>query len=254
MIIKTAEAIDKMYAAGQELAAIFEILPQVIQVGCTTLDINNFIAQELLKRKFVSQTLGYHGYKHVSCISVNDMVVHGVPSAEIILRLHDIVKIDVCAALQGYCADMARVFVVGNSKDLPESVQQFISNTQYALDAGIAMATSEHRLFDICATIGQQAQLHGYGIVQEFAGHGIGRKMHEQPDVPNIGTFGTGPRLKPGMVFALEPMFTLSGNGAIYITQDGWTVKTKDGSLAMHVEDTVAITPHGPKILTRLTA
>lgn len=254
MIIKTAEAIDKMYAAGQELAAIFEMIPQIIAPGITTLDINTFVEQELMKRNLVSQSKGYHGYKHVSCISVNDVVVHGVPTASVVLQKNDIVKVDVCAALNGYCADMARVFVVGNRHDLSVEVQKFMTVAQLALDKGIAVATKDHRLFDISATIGQQAKQHGYGIVQEFAGHGIGKKMHEQPDVPNFGEFGTGARLKPGMVFALEPMFTMSGNGSIYITTDGWTVKTKDGSLAMHVEDTVAITDHGPKILTRLTA
>jgi len=249
MVVKTAQALEKMRNAGKLLADIFENISSKIQVGISTASIDIWIEKELVKRQLVSQTKGYKGYRHVSCISVNDAVVHGVPSETVILQQGDLVKIDVCAAWQGYCADMARCYIVGGKTS--EKVQHLISVTYEALDLGIAQAVEGNRLFDISSAIQLHIEKFGYGVVRDFAGHGIGQKMHENPDVPNYGTAGTGMRLKEGMTFAIEPMVT-QGSYEVYIDKDGWTVKTKDGLLAAHVEDTVVVGKNGPEILTRV--
>lgn len=249
MVVKTVQALEKMREAGKLLASIFENVPSKIQVGISTAALDRWIEEELIKRQLVSQSKGYKGYRHVSCISVNDVVVHGVPSELVILQEGDLVKVDVCAAWQGYCADMARCFFVGSNSD--EKTQHLVTIAYQALDKGLAQAVEGNRLFDISAAIQQHVEKFGYGVVRDFAGHGIGKKMHENPDVPNYGTAGTGMRLKAGMTFAIEPMIT-QGSHEVYIDSDRWTVKTKDGKLAAHVEDTVVVGEHGPEILTRL--
>jgi methionyl aminopeptidase len=249
MVVKTAQALEKMREAGKLLASIFENVPSKIEVGISTATLDRWIEQELVKRQLVSQSKGYKGYRHVSCISVNNVVVHGVPSESVILQEGDLVKVDVCAAWQGYCADMARCFFVGGKAD--EKAQHLVAISYQALDKGIAQAVEGNRLFDISAAIQTHVEKFDYGIVRDFAGHGIGKNMHESPDVPNFGTAGTGMRLKVGMTFAIEPMVT-QGSYEVYIDSDRWTVKTKDGKLAAHVEDTIAVGEHGPEILTRL--
>ena len=249
MVAKNAQALEKMRNAGKLLADIFENIPSKIQVGISTASLDSWIEKELAKRQLVSQSKGYRGYRHVSCISVNTVVVHGVPSETVILQTGDLVKVDVCAAWQGYCADMARCYVVDGKT--PEKVQHLISVTQEALDKGIAQAVEGNRLFDISSAIQQHIEKFGYGVVRDFAGHGIGQKMHENPDVPNYGIAGTGMRLKAGMTFAIEPMVT-QGSYEVFIDKDGWTVKTKDGLLAAHIEDTIVVGKNGPEILTRV--
>lgn len=247
--IKNKAAIAKMHQAGQYLVEIMDHLAaQYLKPGVTTLFLDSIIAQELKKRKLVSQTLGYHGYKHVCCLSVNDVVVHGVPSHEIVLKDGDLVKIDICASWQGYCADMARCFVIGKAEP---TIQHFIQVACQALDLGIAQAVPGNRLSDISAAIQHEVERHGFGVVRDFAGHGIGKKMHEEPEILNYGKAGKGPLLRPGMTFAIEPMITM-GKFDVYIAPDGWTVKTVDKSLAAHVEDTIAITEQGPYVLTRV--
>lgn len=249
MIIKSKQALEKMRTAGKLLADIFEKINPIIQEGVSTAFIDAWFEEELEKRQLVSQSKGYKGYKHVSCISVNDVVVHGVPSAQVILQKGDLVKVDVCAAWQLYCADMARCYIVGNEQD--EHKNHLIVIAQQALDKGIAQAVVGKRLYDISAAIQGHVEHYKYGVVRDFAGHGIGRHMHEEPDVPNFGTAGTGMRLQVGMTFAIEPMIT-QGSYEVYVDRDGWTVKTKDKSLAAHVEDTILIGENGPEILTRL--
>ena len=250
MTIKNKQAVEKMRVAGRLLAEIFENIDSIIQEGASTLSIDRWIEQELTKRQLVSQSKGYKGYNYVSCVSINDVVVHGVPSAHTILRHGDLVKIDVCAAWQLYCADMARAYEVGCDKDMIEN--HLIVVAKQALDVGIAQAAPGNRLFDISAAIQNIVEQHKYGVIRDFAGHGIGRQMHEDPDVPNFGTAGTGMRLQVGMTFAIEPMIT-QGSYEVYVDQDGWAVKTRDKSLTAHVEDTVLVGEHGPEILTRLS-
>lgn len=250
MVIKSKDAIFKMKMAGRLLAEIFEKMQENIQPGVTTLMIDQWIAKQLKLKNLVSQTKGYMGYQHVSCISVNQVVVHGVPSQQVILKQGDLVKVDICAAWKGYCADMARAYLVAIVEPSTE-IKQFMQTAQKALDAGINQAVEGNRLFDISYAVQQVAEQQNYGVVRDFAGHGIGKNMHEEPDVPNFGKKGTGMILRAGMTFAVEPMITM-GSYDVFVMKDGWTVQTTDQSLAMHVEDTILITQNGPEILTRL--
>lgn len=245
--IKNKAAFQKMEEAGKLLSEIFELIPGILKPGITTLFIDSWIQDELSKRKLVSKSLGYHGYKHVSCISVNDVVVHGIPSENVVVADGDLVKIDVCASWNDYCADMARSYFIGQ---VSVEAKKLVEIAQSALDAGIKKAVVGNRLSDISAAIQEEVEKHGFGVVRDFAGHGIGKGMHEDPEILNYGKPGQGPLLRAGMAFALEPMITL-GKYDVYVARDGWTVKTVDKSLAAHVEDTVLITEDGPKVITR---
>lgn len=246
--IKNKIAIEKMKAAGIALAHIFDKLSSFIEVGMSTAQVDGWIAAELKKNNMISQSKGYHGYAHVSCISINDEIVHGVPRNDKVIAERDLVKVDVCAALNGFCADMARPYVMG----IPvESVVALKKASQDALQAGIDKAVAGNRLYDISAAVQAVADSYGFGIIRDFAGHGIGRRMHESPDVPNYGQAGTGPVLREGMAFAIEPMFAV-GSYKVKIDKDGWTARTLDSSLAMHIEDTVIVLNSGPYVTTRL--
>lgn len=247
--IKNKDSIEKMSRAGSLLLEVFDAIKTIIKPGISTEAIDTFIEEELKKRDLVSKCKGYHGYRHVSCISVNDVVVHGVPSPNTLLKDGDLVKVDICVSWNGYCADMARPYVVGVVSD---ATKKFIAVAQQALDRGIEKARAGNHLTDISAAIQKEVESHGYGVVRDFAGHGIGKQMHEDPEILNYGRPGKGPILRPGMTFAIEPMITF-GKYDVFITEDGWTVKTSDKSLAMHVEDTVLITDSDPVILTRRT-
>jgi len=245
--LKNKASISKMEEAGRLLVEIFDNLASIVIPGVSTLEIDSWVAVELKKRELTSKTKGYVGYRHVSCISINDEVVHGVPAAHKIIKTGDLVKVDICASFKGYCADMARSLIVGHSDP---ALQKMIDVVQQALDKGIDKARAGNRLSDISAAIQQEIERHGFGVVRDFAGHGIGKSMHEEPEVLNFGDPGKGPILRAGMAFALEPMVTM-GSYEVYITQDGWTVKTVDKSWAAHVEDTIVVTEGEPKILTR---
>ncbi len=246
--IKNKLALRKMETAGQFLAEICKELDGELQVGMTTLHVDSLISQKLAKRALISCTKGYMGYRHSSCISINDEVVHGVPSDKKQLLFGDLVKVDICASYEGYCADMARCFFIEKKED---GAEKLVKAAQASLDAGIAQMQVGKRLTDISAAVQQVVEAEGFGVVRDFAGHGIGKRMHEEPEILNYGKPGQGPVLRVGMAFAIEPMIT-AGSYEVYITGDGWTVKTKDKSLAAHVEDTVVLTDNGPKILTRL--
>lgn len=247
IVRKSAAAIAIMQQAGQQLAAVFERIQPMLKPGISSLAIDQAIEQALTTFDMRGESKGYKGYAHVSCISFNDEVVHGIPSSHKICALGDLVKIDVCASWRGYCADMTRSFLIGAS---PQA-QGLVQAAQSALDAGIAQAVVGNRVSDISVAIQKEVEKHGYGVVRDFAGHGIGTQMHEDPEVANFGKPGRGPLLQPGMTLAIEPMITL-GHYEVYVANDGWTVKTKDKSLAAHVEDTVLVTHEGPCILTRL--
>ncbi len=245
--IKNKASIAKMEKAGFLLQEVFEKLASFIKAGISTQEIDDRIAQLLKERKLVSKTLGYRGYKHVCCVSVNDEVVHGVPSTTKIVKDGDLVKVDICASHEGYCADMARVYFIGNPS---AKAKKLVEVAQRALQKGIEKARSGNRLTDISAAIQEEVEKHGFGVVRDFAGHGIGKRMHEDPEILNYGQPGKGPLLQAGMTFAIEPMIT-EGGYDVYVADDGWTVKTKDKSLAAHVEDTIAITQGDPIVLTR---
>jgi methionyl aminopeptidase len=245
--IKNKSAIQKMVEAGKRLSSIFSKLPTVLDVGRSTLEVDHWIARMLVEKGLTSRMKGYQGYQYVSCISINDVVVHGIPHQETRLKEGDLVKIDVCASWQGYCADMARPFFVGTSSS---SALKLVSVAQSALDKGIECASVGNRLTDISAAIQTEVERYGFGVVRDFAGHGIGKRMHEDPEILNYGAAGKGPILQQGMAFALEPMITV-GKYDVFVDHDNWTVKTVDGSLACHVEDTIIVTHDGPVIITR---
>ncbi len=245
--IKNKASIQKMEEAGARLSEILYEVSSLVIEGNSTMFINNWIEQQLKKHDLVSRMKGYMGYGYVSCISVNTQVVHGVPSDHCILQRNDFLTIDVCASFKGYCADMARMFFVGQ---MPADIQALARVAEASLYAGIAQARVGNRLGDISFAIQQEIDKAGYGIVKDFAGHGIGRSMHEDPEVLNYGSPGTGPVLQEGMALAIEPMITM-GNGDVYVAKDGWTVYADDNSLAAHVEDTIIITKNGPKNITR---
>ena len=228
--IKNKAAIQKMEEAGHLLLEIFDQIPALLKPGVSTLELDTWIEEQQKQRNLVSKMKGYRGYRHVSCISVNDEVVHGVPNAQRILADGDLVKIDVCVSFSGYCADMARSYVIGTGS-ASDQARRLAEVTRQALDKGIEKARPGNRLTDISAAIQAEVERHGFGVVRDFAGHGIGRQMHEDPEILNYGKAGQGPLLQPGMAFALEPMITL-GKYDVYITSDGWTVKTVDKFLS----------------------
>lgn len=245
--IKNKLSIQTMAKAGALLSDILASVEKLIVPGVSTAEIDGWIDHQLQEKNLVSSTKGYMGYQHASCIAVNDEVVHGVPRSSCVLKNGDLVKIDVCASWNGYCADMARSFFVGEPSD---AAKKLVDVATQALNKGIEKARVGNRLSDISSAIQAEVERHGFGVVRDFAGHGIGKNMHEEPEIVNYGKPGRGPVLKEGMTFALEPMITF-GKYDTYIANDGWTVKTVDGSLAAHVEDTIAITSGEPLVLTR---
>lgn len=247
IMIKNKASIRKMHQAGQLLAELYEELIPIIRPGICASEIDSWVEKKLKEKGLVSRMKGYMGYKHVTCISINDEVVHGIPQDNKVLHSGDLVKVDICASWQGYCADMARAFFVG---DVDTKIKKLVSVAQQALDVGIEHAQAGKHLTDISAAIQQEVERHGFSVVRDFAGHGIGKQMHEDPEVLNFGKPGKGPVLRPGMALAIEPMITM-GKYDVYITDDGWTVKTVDKSMAAHVEDTVVITETGPCVITR---
>jgi methionyl aminopeptidase len=195
----------------------------------------------------ISAFKGYHGFPAVLCTSVNSEVVHGIPSTKRVLADGDIISIDCGVIVDGFYSDCAVTYAVGTPTP---ATKKLLDVTKASLEKAIQQAQVGGRLFDISATVQEMCEAEGFGVVKEFVGHGIGRSMHEDPQVPNFGTRGKGPRLKAGMVLAIEPMINAGGAG-VKVLPDGWTTVTLDGSLSAHFEHTVAITKDGPKVLTR---
>jgi methionyl aminopeptidase len=247
IIIKNKRAIDYMRQGGKKLARVFDIIRPMLTVGTSTVAIEKTVVALLDKENLKPESRGYRGYQHALCISFNDEVVHGMPHADKIMHEGDVVKIDICASLHGYCVDMARSYIIGYTS---QKVLQFIETVQAALDAGISKAMVGNYLSDISAAIQHEVERNGYSVVRDFAGHGIGKSMHEDPEILNYGKPGHGPLLRAGMALAIEPMIAM-GDYQVFVASDGWTVKTKDGSLAAHVEDTILVTEQGPEIFTR---
>jgi methionyl aminopeptidase len=251
--IKTAEDIELLREGGKILATILDELEKEAIVGNTTLDIDDR-AMELMEEYGVEpMTLGYHAhfaprpYPAATCVSINDVLVHGIPNEEPVEILDgDIVSIDVVIAYKGMVVDSARTVGVGNISD---EAKQLIHVTQKALDAGIAAAKAGGKVSDIGAAI-EKVVPKQFGLVDTFCGHGVGYSLHEEPEIPNFKTYGDSPTLEPGMVLAIEPMLTLGGKD-VEVLEDGYTAVTSDGSLSAHMEHTVLITEDGPEKLTR---
>lgn len=247
--IKRPAEIDSMRAAGAILAGILEVLRAELRPGVTTGDLDRIAERMILDAGAVPSFKGYGSnppFPAVICASINDEVVHGIPSPRRLLAEGDLVKIDIGCIVDGWHADCARTWAVGA---VPPEVTQLIEATRRGMEAGIAAAVPGNRLGDIGHAVESVAHEHGYGIVRHFVGHGIGRAMHEEPQVPNYGRPGTGLLIEPGMCFAIEPMFTLGGD-EVFVAEDNWTVRTADGSLSAHFENTIAVTDSSPERLT----
>lgn len=247
--IKRPSEIERMHAAGQILVDVLEVLQAELRPGVTTGDLDEIAERMIREAGAVSSFKGYGRnppFPGVICASVNDEVVHGIPSPRRRLAEGDVISVDIGCIVDGWHADCARTWTVGR---VSHEVATLIDATRRGMQAGIAAAVPGNHLGDIGHAIESVAHAHGYGIVRPFVGHGIGQAMHEEPQVPNYGRPGSGMLIEAGMCFAIEPMFTL-GRDDVVVDDDGWTVRTADGSLAAHFENTVAVTEHGPQVLT----
>lgn len=246
ILIKSAAEIEKMRVSGKALAQVHEVVRGAICAGATTMDLERAAAAKVAELGVISAFKGYHGYPAILCTSVNDEVIHGIPSEKRVLREGDVVSVDCGVVVDGFYSDRAMTYPVGVLR--PEA-QNLLRVTEASLYAAIEKAVPGGRLGDIAWAVQSMCEAAGYGVVREFVGHGIGKSMHEDPQVPNFGNPGKGPRLKPGMVLAIEPMIN-AGSAEVKVLEDGWTAITVDGSLSAHFEHTVAITKDGPRILT----
>ena len=246
IVLKTTRELNLMKEAGAISAGALKVAGEAVQPGVSTWEIDRIAYDYIVKHGAVPAFLHYGGFPATACISVNDEVIHGIPSKKRILHEGDIVSIDLGAKINGYVGDTAATFAVG---DISPEAKRLIDTTRESLYEGIAKAVAGGRLGDVGHAIQQYCEERGYGVVREYTGHGVGTDLHEDPSVPNYGTPGRGVRLLPGMVIAIEPMIN-EGTPAIRNMSDGWTVKTRDGKLSAHFEHTVAITQDGPKILT----
>jgi methionyl aminopeptidase len=243
---KSPREIGFMREGGQILADLVERLAAVVAAGMTTQDIDDEVEAFLRRRGAKPAFKGYRGFPATVCVSINEEVVHGIPSRRRRLREGDIVGLDLGCIVEGYYADCAFTHGVG---EIAPAAQTLLDVTRESLERAIQECHPGRRLSDVSHAVQQHVEAHGFGVVRQFVGHGIGRALHEEPQVPNFGEPGRGPQLKPGMVLAIEPMVTM-GNWQVKVLDDGWTAVTVDGSLAAHFEHTIAVTEGGPEVLT----
>ncbi|NLS85719.1 MAG: type I methionyl aminopeptidase [Ruminococcaceae bacterium] len=245
--VRTAREIDEMMLANQISAEALKLGGEAVKPGVTTAQIDKIIYDYIISQGAKPNFKGYGGFPASACISVNDTVIHGIPSKNIVLREGDIVSIDTGAAIKGWNGDNAATFACGK---VSETAQRLMDVTKEARDRGIAAAIPGNRIGDIGAAVQQYAEENGFSGVRTFVGHGVGRDMHEEPEVPNYGTKGRGVRLVPGMIIAIEPMINEKSH-VVKTMSDGWTTKTIDGGLSAHFEYTIAVTQKGPLVLTQ---
>lgn len=250
--VKTEEEMEAMRRVGRATAEVLDVVCRAVAPGVSTWDLDQIVAQEFKIRGAESASLGYAGrtcpFPAHACFSINDEVVHGIPSPGRKVYAGDILSIDLVGRLGGFMGDSTRTVAVGA---VPSEVNLLLKATEAALYEGIAVAVPGNRVGDISETIESYAKKYRLSVVRELTGHGIGREMHEEPAIPNWGRKGTGPVLREGMTLAIEPMFLLGGDALVF-SEDGWTVRTADGKFAAHFEHTVAVTKSGPEILTAL--
>jgi len=243
---KTRDQIALMRRAGKVVAEMHEECIRAAKVGATTMDVDR-VAREVIDRRGArSNFLGYHGFPAVVCTSPNDVIVHGIPSDSVVLHEGDILSIDCGAIIEGWHADAAVTVPVG---DIDDESQLLIDVTRRSLELAIEQVLEGRRLGDIGAAVEGIAEKNGFTVVREYVGHGIGTAMHEEPQVPNYGPAGRGLKLKEGMVLAIEPMVN-AGSAETVVLDDGWTVVTRDHRRSAHFEHTIAVTEHGPEVLT----
>jgi len=244
--LKNTAQIELMKVAGRITGEALAVAEELVRPGISTFEIDRAIRTHIEKSGAKPSFLGYAGFPGSACISINDEVIHGIPSKKRILQEGDIVKVDVGAFIHGFHGDAARTFAVGK---IPEEAARLIEVTRECFYRGVAQATAGNRVGDIGAAVEACAKENGYSVVRKYVGHGVGHDLHESPEVPNFGTPGRGARIYPGMVLAIEPMINV-GVGEVKELPDGWTVKTADGKLSAHYENTVAITDEGVILLT----
>lgn len=243
--IKSSREFESMAVAGRCVAAVHAAIRDAAKPGVTMLELDEISRTVLEAHRCTPSFLGYHGFPATICASPNDVIVHGIPT-NYRLQEGDVLSIDSGAIYEGYHGDAAFTMAVG---EVSEEAQRLIDTTERALWAGIAQVEAGKRVGDIGAAVEAVGVAGGYGIVQEYVGHGIGRQMHEEPQIPNYGTAGKGMKLRKGMALCIEPMFNLGGPGT-KVDDDQWTVRTLDGSLSAHWEHTVCLTPDGPVVTT----
>jgi methionyl aminopeptidase len=249
IIRKAASEIERMARAGEVVAETLALVGEHARPGVTTQELDD-LADEFIRSRGGTPTFkGYRGYPASICVSPNSMVVHGIPGPYT-LREGDILSVDVGVTLDGFVADSAYTFPVG---EISEDAERLLEGGQAALNAGIAQCRLGNRLSDISHAIQVATEQQGFSVVRSLVGHGVGRSMHEEPQIPNYGDPGRGPQLAEGMTFAIEPMITAGGPDVV-LHDDDWSISTADGSLAAHFEHTVAITTEGPRILTAATS
>ena len=248
IVLRTAKEIDMMRKACQISAEALQIAGEAVKPGITTYEIDQIAYRYIKKQGAEPNFLNYNGFPATACISINDEVIHGIPSKNRVLKEGDIVSIDLGAKVNGYNGDNAATFACGVISD---EAKRLCDTTRESLYLGIEQAIAGNRIGDIAFAIQSYCEERGFSVVREFTGHGIGTHLHEDPSVPNYGTAGRGQRLLPGMTIAIEPMINL-GSKAVKCLPDGWTVKTLDGKLSAHFEHTIAITKGEPLILTKL--
>ena len=246
VILKSLQEIEKIRKAGLVVADVLRELRQLIKPGVSTVELDTFAEKIIYAAGAKPAFKGYRGYPRTLCTSVNEQVIHGIPSKDVILKAGDLLSIDVGAVVDGFYGDAAVTVPVGTIR--PEA-ERLMRVTEEALTLGIAEAKPGNRLYDISSAIQHHVETNGFSVVREFVGHGIGRSLHEDPQVPNFGERGRGPRLQSGMVLAIEPMVN-AGKSKTVVLEDQWTAVTADGSLSAHFEHTIAILDDGPKVLT----
>lgn len=247
ILLKSSRELGHMRAAGRILAEVKERLRALVRPGISTKEIDEPVEAFILSRGAQSAFKGYRGFPATVCTSINDEVVHGIPSAKRKLREGDVIGLDLGCIVEGYYADCAITLPVGA---VTPRVQELLDVTRESLDKAIVQCRPGNRLGDISHAVQSHCESHGFGVVRAFVGHGIGRSLHEDPQVPNFGEPGTGTPLKAGMVLAIEPMVTM-GSWEVRVLPDRWTAVTQDGRWAAHFEDTIAIMENGPDVLTR---
>ncbi|MBQ6425364.1 MAG: type I methionyl aminopeptidase [Clostridia bacterium] len=243
--IKSASDIEKMDVAGRIVEETLNLMGEMVRIGISTSELDREAEAFIRSKGAIPSFLHYSGYPKSICTSVNEQVVHGIPGSYR-LKDGDIVSVDIGAVINGFHGDAARTFLIGN---VPDEVAELVEVTRECFFEGMKYAKVGYRLGDIGHAIQEHAESHGYGVVREMIGHGIGREMHEEPDVPNYGKAGHGIRLEAGMTIAVEPMITL-GSHRILQLSDGWTIVTVDGKPAAHYENSLAITDGEPRLLT----
>lgn len=248
IILKSSNEIVSIRRACKIVAKVLDELRSYVKEGLTTKKIEQYIENLIYKMGGTPAFKGYRGYPASACISVNSQVVHGIPSDKVIIKEGDIVSVDVGVIFDGFYGDGAYTYPVG---EISEQARKLLRVTEESLYRGIERAVPGNHIGDISEAIQSFVESHGFSVVRSFVGHGIGRQLHEDPQVPNFGKRGTGPKLKKGMTLAIEPMVN-AGSFEVEILSDGWTAVTKDGSLSAHFEHTVLVTESEPEILTKL--